>query len=54
MFIYFFQVFYMHINFSINILLMYFSRIVSWILKISRIHVPVSYRTRILLRIRAS
>jgi len=37
MFNFFFQVFYMHINFRINILLTYLSCIVFWILKNSRI-----------------
>jgi len=41
---FFSQVFYMHISFSIQILLKNFSPIVSKILKISRIRVLVSYR----------
>ena len=43
--LFFFQVFYIHIDFRINNLLTYLNCIVSWIFKTSRIHVHVSYRT---------
>ena len=50
----FFQVFYIHIGFSIKFLLTYVSRIVYQILKISRIREPVPYCTPPVSRIWAS
>lgn len=46
MLFFFLHVFYMHIYFSVNILLTYLIRIVSWILKFLHICTPVSYHTR--------